>query len=208
MENQTLSNGELVLPADPIVGLGDWLQAARDAGLSEPNSMTLATATKQGVPHARIVLFKGFSESRGQQGLEFYTNYTSAKAHDLDENARAALVFHWASLRRQIRVEGTVEKLSAEESDRYFQTRARESRLGAWSSPQSRTLKSRDELVDLLKKTEVKYGEGPIPCPPFWGGWRVLPTRIEFWEERPHRLHERFEFLFANGSWQKNRLAP
>lgn len=200
--------GELILPADPLEGFTHWLGDAKAAKHPEPTAMTLATVAADGTPHARIVLFKGFSSSGGRLGFEFFTNYDSRKSSELAANACTALVFHWNQMGRQIRVEGRAEQVSREESERYFQSRPRESQLGAWSSPQSRVLKNRGELMKLVDETAKRFGTGPIPCPSFWGGWRVMPARIEFWEERPFRLHERFEFIFEGGSWKKQRLAP
>ncbi len=206
---QKIGEGVLSLPSDPFEALRTWIADATSAGALEPTAMTLATASKSGIPSARIVLFKGSSQSSaGREAVEFFTNYESAKSADLNENVNAALVFHWNLLRRQVRLEGVVEKISAEESDRYFRSRARESQIGAWSSPQSRYIKSREELIEKVKETEKRFGTAPIPCPPFWGGWRLTPSRFEFWEERANRLHERFEIKFENGAWVQRRLAP
>lgn len=202
-------DGNLQLVDDPFQMLKQWLTEATAAGAIEPTAMTLATASKDAVPSARIVLFKGTSKSsEGREAVEFYTNYQSHKSEDLSENPRAALVFHWNLLRRQLRIEGVVEKVSAEESNAYFQTRARESQIGAWSSPQSQYLKDREELVSRVEATKARFGTGEIACPPFWGGWRLTPSRFEFWEERAARLHERHEMKFENGLWVKRRLAP
>jgi len=204
-----IQEGELQLPKNPVEAVLRWLKEAKEAGLPEPTSMTLATSTKDGFPSARIVLFKGCSDSpNGQEGFEFFTNYESQKSKQLKENPRAALVFHWVALRRQIRIEGAIEQLTAEESNRYFQSRQRDSQIGAWSSPQSRSIQSRQELSELVEKNRVKFGSEPVPCPPFWGGWRLVPKRIEFWEERPFRLHERHECIYENGLWTYKRLAP
>lgn len=204
-----MNDGVLSLPEDPLRALLEWIDAAKTAGALEPTAMTLATASKDGMPSARIVLFKGLAKnSQGRDAIEFFTNYDSLKSHDLIENPRAALVFHWNLLRRQLRIEGVVEKVSAEESNRYFQTRARDSQIGAWSSPQTSYLKDREDLIARVDATKRRFGEGVIPCPPNWGGWALAPSRFEFWEERPHRLHERFEVKFENGTWVKRRLAP
>lgn len=204
-----MREGELLVAKDPLETLLLWLDEAKAAGLPEPTAMTLATATRDGMPSARIVLFKGLSGSAtGRRGLEFYTNYESRKSQQLADNPQAALVFHWTTLRRQIRLEGRVEKVTPEESNQYFQSRARESQIGAWSSPQSKPIGSRDDLESLVRSNQTKFASGVIPCPPFWGGWRLVPARIEFWEERPHRLHERKDCRFENGSWQVRRLAP
>ena len=204
-----LSDGLLVLPEDPFEALHLWIEDAKRAAAPEPTAMTLATASKTGIPSARIVLYKGsLKSSEGRESAEFFTNYQSLKSSDLIENPFAALVFHWNILRRQVRLEGSVEKVTAEESNRYFQSRARESQVGAWSSPQSQYLKDREELVARVEATRERFGSEPIPCPPFWGGWRLTPSRFEFWEERPSRLHERFELKFENGLWVKRRMAP
>lgn len=204
-----MNDGELSLTADPFHTLRAWIEDAKQAGSVEPTAMTLATASKDGTPTARIVLFKGAGQSSaGREAVEFFTNYDSRKSSDLLQNPKAALVFHWNLLRRQIRLEGVVEKVSAEESNQYFQTRARDSQIGAWSSPQSQYLKNREELIEKVEATKKKFGAGLIPCPPFWGGWMLTPTRIEFWEERPFRLHERHEFKFENDQWVQRRLAP
>jgi len=204
-----MREGELLVAGDPLETLLAWLDEAKQAGLPEPTAMTLATATREGVPSARIVLFKGLSNSPvGRRGLEFYTNYESRKSKQLQDNPHAALVFHWTTMRRQVRIEGRVEKVSPEESNQYFQSRARESQIGAWSSPQSKPIGTREELESMVRANQAKFATGVVPCPPFWGGWRLVPVRIEFWEERPHRLHERKECQFENGSWQIRRLAP
>lgn len=204
-----LNEGPLQLPEDPIDGFLQWLDDAKRANYPEPTAMTLATADRTGNPSARIVLFKGISSSSdGHRGLEFYTNYTSPKSKELEENPRAALVFHWVTMQRQIRIQGRVEKLTHEESDVYFQSRPRGSRIGAWSSPQSQKIGTREELEKLVHVTEERFGEGEIPCPPFWGGWRLVPERIEFWEGREYRLHERRLFERNNSGWIVSRLAP
>lgn len=204
-----MNDGELKLKADPFQQLRTWLDEAKVADAIEPTAMTLATASPGGLPSARIVLFKGTSiGSTGREGIEFFTNYESRKSRELTANPQAALVFHWNVLRRQVRLEGVIEKVNREESERYFQTRARDSQIGAWSSPQSHELKSRQDLIERVEATKKKFGEGVIPCPPFWGGWLLTPTRFEFWEERPFRLHERFEMKFQDGAWVTTRLAP
>lgn len=204
-----INEGNLSLPADPFVGLRQWIEEAKFAQAPEPTAMTLATASPDGFPTARIVLYKGSSNSSlGREAVEFFTNYESRKSRELAANPRATVVFHWNVLRRQLRIEGDVEKVSAEESNRYFQTRPRDSQIGAWSSPQSDYLKDRAELIARVEATKKRFGESVIPCPPFWGGWRLTPARFEFWEERPFRLHERHELKFENGLWVKRRLAP
>jgi len=207
-----LREGELNLGAEPLVALQVWLNEAVQAGLPEPTAMNLATVDAEGQPSSRIVLLKGIGSGGGgpgEAGLEFYTNYESRKSQHLLNEPRAALCFHWVAMRRQVRVEGVVQKLTPEENETYFQTRPRESRLGAWSSPQSREVASREDLLAKVKEIEAKFGAtGPVPCPPFWGGWRLRPHRVEFWEERPHRLHERVLFVRQGGGWVSSRLAP
>lgn len=196
--------GPLALPPSPIDAFRLWFQKAQDAKIHEPNAMTLATASRDGRPHARIVLLKGVS----QGGLEFYTNYESKKGRELSENPFAALTFHWKELTRQVRFEGSVQKLTHEESNAYFQSRPRGSQIGAWSSPQSRPIANRDELVARVRATEAKYEGQSVPCPPHWGGFRLMPDIAEFWEERPFRLHERVFYKLTSSGWTSERLAP
>ncbi len=204
-----MAEGVLEIESDPIRTFQKWLKDAADTPVAEPTAMTLATADLKGRPHARIVLFKGTSfDASGWEGIEFYTNFTSPKSNQLIENPFAALVFHWPQLRRQIRFEGRVEQLTQVESDLYFQSRARGSRIGAWSSPQSQQIGDRSVLEKLVRETEVRFEDGAIPCPPFWGGWRLAPEKIEFWEERPYRLHERRLFEREGKAWSDSRLAP
>ena len=182
-----------------------WLEQAIAAELPEPNAMTLATLSAQGKPIARMVLLKGLDE----KGFVFYTNYDSAKGKQLTETDSAALVFWWAGLERQVRVEGTVEKVSSTESDAYFQSRPKASQLGAWASPQSQVIESRDVLEQRLAQLEEKYATEKVPRPPHWGGFRVIPTAIEFWQGRPSRLHDRIRYeLDEKGDWFYQRLAP
>jgi len=182
-----------------------WLEQAIAAELPEPNAMTLATLSGEGKPIARMVLLKGLDE----KGFVFYTNYDSAKGKQLTETNWAALVFWWAGLERQVRVEGTVEKISPEESDAYFQSRPKASQLGAWASPQSQVIESRDVLEKRLAQLEEKYATEKVPRPSHWGGFRVIPTAIEFWQGRPSRLHDRIRYEFdEKGDWFYQRLAP
>lgn len=190
---------------DPIDLFHEWLSLAEDKEPNDPNAMTLATASPDGVPSARMVLLKGADE----RGFVFYTNLGSHKAQELEANPKAALVFHWKSLRRQIRVVGDVEPVSTEEADAYYATRHRDSRIGAWASKQSQPLDGMFELEARVAKFAAKFAIGDIPRPDFWSGYRVKPVRIEFWHDRPFRLHERVIFTpTERGGWNKERLYP
>jgi len=192
------------LDPDPIAQFGKWLQQTIDAQMLEPTAMTLATVGKSGRPSARIVLLKGVDE----RGLIFYTNYESRKARELAENPQGALVFYWAELERQVRVTGVVSSISREESEAYFKTRPRGHQLGAWVSTQSDVIASRGVLEERLELFEQKYPD-TVPLPPFWGGYILSPTEIEFWQGRQNRLHDRFRYTKqANGNWLIERLAP
>jgi pyridoxamine 5'-phosphate oxidase len=198
-----LNEGELA--ADPLEQFGRWLGEAQSAGLLEPEAMTLATATPDGRPSARMVLLRGWDE----RGFVFYTNYHSRKARQLEANPRAALVFYWVELDRQVRLEGRVERVSAAESDAYFRSRPRDSRLSAWASPQSEVITSREFLEERMRLLAAQYLGQEVPRPPHWGGFRLLPDRIEFWQGRPNRLHDRFCYRrLDTGQWQLERLAP
>lgn len=190
---------------NPLIQFQTWFDQALNADLPEPNAMTLATADSQGKPSARIVLLKGLDET----GFVFYTNYKSYKAQQLAENPAAALVFWWVELERQVRIEGTVEKVSQAESEQYFASRPIGSQLGAWASPQSRVIESRRVLEEKSWELEQKYYNKPIPKPSHWGGYRLIPTEIEFWQGRPNRLHDRLHYRQqSDGSWLRERLAP
>lgn len=182
-----------------------WFDQALAAQLPEPNAMTVATVTKSGKPRARIVLLKGFDE----RGFVFYTNYHSHKGQELADNPQAAIAFWWAELERQVRIEGRVLKVSDRESDEYFHSRPFNSRLGAWASEQSQVIESREVLEQRWQELKTKYENQEIPRPPHWGGFRVIPTEIEFWQGRPSRLHDRLLYtLKDDGSWRIDRLSP
>ncbi len=188
----------------PFTQFHTWLHQAIAAELPEPNAMALSTLSPEGHPVGRMVLLKGLDE----RGFVFYTNYDSAKGQQVAHHPWGALVFWWAQLERQVRVEGRMEKVAGAESDAYFQCRPRSSQLGAWASPQSQIIGDRQELEERLAELEKQYENQPIPRPPHWGGLRVIPHRIEFWQGRPSRLHDRLQFNLVDGQWQRVRLAP
>jgi pyridoxamine 5'-phosphate oxidase len=191
---------------DPFVLFNDWLEDAKKKEPNDANAMALATADAHGAPDVRMVLLKGASAD----GFVFYSNGESRKGRQLAANAQAALCFHWKSLRRQVRVSGRVEPATAEEADAYFSTRAKDSQIGAWASEQSRPMEGRFELEGRIAKFAAKYALGKTPRPPHWIGWRVIPTRIEFWRDRPFRLHDRLEFTreVSGKPWTTRRLYP
>jgi len=180
-----------------------WFDQAVSAECPEPNSMTLATADKAGNPSARIVLLKGADEN----GFSFFTNYESQKGKELAVRPQAALLFHWHELERQIRIQGVVERISATESDEYFHSRPSASRIGAWASPQSSVIPNREFLEEAEKQFKAEFGDTP-PRPEHWGGYRLRPTEMEFWQGRPSRLHDRIHYKLDGSTWQVNRLAP
>ena len=189
---------------DPFELFNDWFSEARMAEPNDPEAMALATAGANGQPSVRMALLKG----HGPGGFIFYTNGESAKAAQIAENPKAALLFHWKSLRRQVRVEGRVEAVSGADSDTYFASRARDSQLGAWASDQSRPLDSRATFEQRFRDAGARFAGGDVPRPPYWHGYRVVPDRIEFWSDRPHRLHERRLFTRAGDGWDEGLLYP
>jgi pyridoxamine 5'-phosphate oxidase len=189
---------------DPIVQFKRWFEEATHSGIELPESVTVATATRDGAPSARMMLLKGVDDL----GFRFYTNFDSRKGAVLKENPRVALVFHWAELARQVRVEGAVERLSDEESNAYFQSRPRGSRIGAWASAQSSVLRDRAELEAKAAERKQEFAGGEVPLPPFWGGYLVKPERIEFWQGRADRLHDRLCYTRGADTWELVRLAP
>lgn len=196
---------EKTIDRDPLKLFQRWLNEAMASGIHLPEAMTLATATPEGKPSARLVLLKQADET----GFVFYTNYNSPKARELDANPGAALVFYWPHLEGQVRVEGKVERTSADESDAYFKTRPRESQIGALASPQSEVIPSREVLQKRARELEELYRDREVERPAHWGGYRLVPNRIEFWKGRPGRLHDRILYeRQADGSWTISRLAP
>ena len=189
--------------ADPLRQFAQWLQEAITAEVPEPNAMTLATVGSDLRPSTRVVLIKGFDAD----GIVWYTNYASRKGQELAGNPYAALQFHWVELERVVRIEGVVEKTSAEESDAYYATRPLDSRLGAWASPQSQVIPSRAVLVTGAAKAAALHALHP-PRPPHWGGYRLVPDRWEFWQGRKSRLHDRLRYRLDGGTWLRERLAP
>lgn len=203
---QGLAGGipEAAEDADPIDLFRAWFQAAGESGILLPEAVALATSTPDGMPSARMVLLKDVDAS----GFTFFTNYESHKARELEANPKAALCFHWAVLQRQVRVAGSVARVTKEESEAYFRTRGRGSQLGAWASRQSEPLTSRDDLERRAREAEQRFAGGEVPLPPFWGGYRLEPARIEFWQGRANRLHDRLVFLRERGGWTTQRLYP
>jgi pyridoxamine 5'-phosphate oxidase len=190
---------------DPLLQFRAWFEEAREAGVFEPEAVALATATPDGAPSARMVLLKGFDE----RGFRFFTSYESRKGSELEANPRAALLFHWKELGRQVRIEGSVERLPPEESAEYARSRSRASRLSALASPQSRVVASREELEALVAQAEERHRDGEVPIPAHWGGYVLLPRVYELWQHREHRLHDRLRYRPEQGvGWVVERLGP
>lgn len=201
-----LTSGDFVEAAEPFALFGQWFEEAQKKELNDPEAMALATADAEGMPDARMVLLKGWSVD----GFTFYTNAESAKGRQLAANMKAAGLFHWKSLRRQVRLRGPVAPVSDAEADKYYASRPRDSRIGAWASQQSRPLESRFALEKSVAAYATKYALGEIPRPPYWRGFRIAPLAIEFWSDRPFRLHDRVRFFRAEpgDDWRKERLYP
>ena len=195
---------EIAQNSAPLPLFKQWFEDAKKSGILLPEAVSVSSCSKDGQPSSRMVLLKEFDE----QGFVFFTNYNSRKSHELTENSKVALLFHWNVLQRQIRIEGTVEKVTAQESADYFHSRDRGSQVGAWASKQSQKLITDSELKDRMAHFSEKYATGEVPHPEFWGGWRVKPTYIEFWQGRASRLHDRVCFEKENGAWKNFKLHP
>lgn len=195
---------EASVAADPFVQFANWFDEYLNSGPLEPNAFTLSTVAADGTPSSRVVLLKGFDPT----GFVFFTNYESKKARDLNADPRAALHFFWPELERQIAIAGRAEKVSREESESYFASRPKASKLGAWASKQSERLSGRKELEDRMDEIRERFDDDEVPCPPFWGGFRIVPIRFEFWQGRPSRLHDRICYELEAGGWNILRLYP
>ncbi len=206
MSENALTSGDFTEENEPYALFGAWLAEAGKSEPNDPNALALATVDETGLPNVRMVLLKGFDE----RGFVFYTNFESAKGREILGSMKAAMCFHWKSLRRQVRVRGPVEIVSDAEADEYYTSRPRGSRIGAWASKQSRPLESRFALEKAVAEYTARYPVGEIPRPPHWSGFRIMPTQIEFWHDRPFRLHDRIVFRRAapDGAWTKTRLYP
>lgn len=204
MSENELRSGDFTDQNEPFSLFGTWLNEAEASEINDPNALALATVDADGMPNVRIVLLKGFDPA----GFVFYTNYESRKGQELLGQKKAAMVFHWKSLRRQVRIRGNVETVTAAEADAYFASRARESRIGAWASKQSRPLESRFALEKAVAEYTLKFGIGTIPRPEHWSGFRLKPVSMEFWQDKPFRLHDRVEFTRAGEGWEKVRMYP
>lgn len=204
MSETGLKNGDFTEASEPFALFGEWMAEAEKSEPNDPNGLALATVDESGLPNVRMVLLKG----RDERGFVFYTNFESVKGRELLASRKAAMLFHWKSLRRQIRIRGSVEIVSDAEADEYFASRARQSRLGAWASKQSRQLESRFALEKAVAVVAAKYPIGDIPRPPHWSGFRLLPDEIEFWKDGAFRLHDRIKFMRDGDGWMKTRLYP
>ncbi len=202
-----LKEDDFTTAKDPFLLFDDWFSQAKLSELNDPEAMALATTDSRGMPNVRMVLLKGWSA----EGFVFYTNQQSAKGGELSSHPKAAALFHWKSLRRQIRIRGNVVPVSAQEADDYFASRPRASQIGAWASQQSRPLDSRAELEGAVAEYEAKFNHGTVPRPPHWSGWRIVPVSIEFWHDRRSRLHDRIVFSRVDApssTWTSQRLFP
>ena len=204
MSDSSLTTGDFTESPEPFELFAAWLEDATASEPNDPNAVAVATVDSDGLPDVRMVLLKGFD----QAGFVFYTNFESAKGRELLANMKAAMCFHWKSLRRQVRVRGPVEVVSDEDADAYYATRPRGSRIGAWASKQSRPLESRFALEKAVAEYTARYAIGTIPRPSYWSGFRIVPQEIEFWHDRPFRLHDRMKFVRTAGGWDKTRLYP
>ncbi len=205
-DRNSLTSGDFTESAEPFRLFSEWFNDAAKAEPNDPSAMTLATVDAGGMPDARMVLMKGFDET----GFVFYSHLDSAKGRELAANPRAALVFHWKSLRRQVRIRGTVSPVTPAEADAYFATRPKQAQIGAWASKQSQPLESRFAFEQAIAVITAKHIVSEVPRPPGWSGWRIAPLRFEFWHDRPFRLHDRIEFRrdTPDAAWSKTRLYP
>ena len=189
---------------NPINLFKKWFSKAKETEINDPNAVAIATSDNNNQPSVRMVLLKGLSD----KGFVFYTNFKSKKSNDLKSNKKASMCFHWKSLRRQVRVSGSVEKVADSEADDYYNSRPYKNKIGAWASSQSETLKNRQEFLEKVKNFENKYPSNNVPRPPYWSGWRLIPVQIEFWLDGEGRIHERLNYVLRNNEWKKELLYP